>query len=230
MLLPISKEFDHKYTHSIARFCNTYKDELTFDDFYEWYQKKDNSEEKKLNWLNHHWPLLAEFPPYDIKHIYGILRRFYPSFSSNAKLNSFINLFTKPDDIKVVKINAINQDVFNDNVKFTVLNVGMGGGKTAQTIDCLTKHNTFIWITPNQALSFNTHSRFATSENKNNELLQLHNRYIKEQNEYIKLLENTLTKPEEISKSPRATIEEYQRELIRAKDNIRNACSYNFKY
>ena len=56
----------------------------------------------------------------------------------------------------MVKIDRVDQNVF-DNNKFTIINSGMGSGKTAQTIDYLANHENFVWMTPNIALADNTH-------------------------------------------------------------------------
>ena len=81
------------------------------------------------------------------------MSNYYPRIRQDASLNKFIALFGKPDGTVVQNIDMVTQDVFNIDEKFIVVNVGMGGGKTSQTIDYLRTVKTFIWATPNQALS-----------------------------------------------------------------------------
>ena len=76
-------------------------------------------------------------------------------------------MFEKPDGTVVQNIDMVAQDVFNIDEKSIVVNVGMGGSKTSQTTDYLRTVKTFIWATPNQALSYNTHTRICDSETQN---------------------------------------------------------------
>jgi len=53
-----------------------------------------------------------------------------------------------------------------------VINIGMGGGKTTQTVDYLKKtcdtddeNDNFIWMTPNIALADNTFARMKDFKN-----------------------------------------------------------------
>ena len=59
---------------------------------------------------------------------------------------NFITLFNKEnlDEISTKKIDAITPDVFNTDAKVIVLNVGMGGGRTTQTIEYLSKPKSFL--------------------------------------------------------------------------------------
>ena len=107
---------------------------------------------------------MNEFPPCHEKYIYGILSNYCPRIRQDASLNKFIALFEKPDGSVVQNIDMVTQYFFNFDEQCIVVNVGMGGGKTSQTLDYLRTVKTFIWATPNQALSYNTHTRICDSE------------------------------------------------------------------
>ena len=68
---------------------------------------------------------------------------------------NFITLFNKEnrDDISTKSMDAITPDLFNTDAKVIVLNIGMGGGKTTQSVEYLSKQKSLLWIAPNQALS-----------------------------------------------------------------------------
>ena len=127
----------------------------------------------------------------------------------------------------------VTQDVFNIDEKFIVVNVGMGGGKTSQTIDYLRTVKTFIWATPNQALSYNTHTRICDSETQTQGDM-IYNKAYTEHNDYIKLLHNLLLKE---PNSPE--VDAWKREIMRTEQkliDVKAFCStikhYNrdFKY
>ncbi len=80
-------------------------------------------------------------------------------------MRSFLNDFSLPE-ANIFKVDTLTQHVFKDDNKFTIINTGMGSGKTAQTISHLKKNNNFIWVTPIIALAQNTHHRI-TSEGIN---------------------------------------------------------------
>ena len=63
-------------------------------------------------------------------------------------LANFITLFNKEnlDDIPTKKIDAITPAVFNTDAKVIVLNIGMGGGKTTQTIEYLSKQKSYYGL------------------------------------------------------------------------------------
>ena len=48
-LLPISTDFEHKYTFMVARFC--FSNGLSFHQFWDWYRAKNDSDEKKEKWV-----------------------------------------------------------------------------------------------------------------------------------------------------------------------------------
>jgi hypothetical protein len=164
-MLPIDEKFEHSYTHYVARF--SYFNKLSFDNFYEWYSKKQNSVEVKNKWV-YHWNNLKSFPEVSIDNILFILSKFYQNLRQSQKLRKFIEQFSF-NKANIIKIDKIKPDIFNTDNKFILINTGMGSGKTAQTIDklkTLTDKDNFLWMTPNVALAQNTYHRM-TEKNIN---------------------------------------------------------------
>ena len=211
-LTPLTSEFPHTCTFRVARYC--YYNNISFDNFYKWYKQKSSSIENYRKWENYHWEHRHEFPPYDEKYIYGMLSNYYPRIRQDASLNKFIALFEKPDGTVVQHIDMVTQDVFNIDEKFIVVNVGMGGGKTSHTIDYLRTAKTFIWATPNQALSYNTHTRICDSETQNQGDM-IYNKAYTEHDDYIKLLHNLLLKERN---SPE--VDAWKREIMRTEQKL----------
>ena len=158
-LIPLDISFDHSYTHYICRFC--YFNNLTFDNFYQWYSQKQNSPEIKTKWIKNHWPFIQTFPTVTIGNIIFLLSKFYSNIRQSQKLRTFVDQFNLPSE-NIFKVDRISQDVFKTDNKFIIINSGMGSGKTAQTIDklkLLKQDENFLWMTPNVALAQNTHHR-----------------------------------------------------------------------
>jgi hypothetical protein len=154
-ILPISSNFNHDYTHLIARFC--FYNSITFNTFYSWIKNKKDDSEYYNKWI-YHWNHLSKFPPVDIDRIKKIINHFYPTL----KIDKFFLEFKKAFDFKtdnIKKIDRIEPEHFLIDEKFIVFNVGMGGGKTAQTITYLNDKSSYLWISPNIALATNTSNR-----------------------------------------------------------------------
>jgi hypothetical protein len=156
-LLPLNKDFDHNYTHLIARFC--YSNETLFDDFLSWLRNKHTFMKSDIisKW-NSHWSKLNKFPPVDETRIKTILHFYYPHLKKDTHYRNFAQTFHLPEENKVF-IERIDQNCFDSNEKYSIFNVGMGGGKTAQTITYLQTSDSFLWIAPNKALANNTIQR-----------------------------------------------------------------------
>jgi hypothetical protein len=154
-LLPLNKSFDHSYTHLISRFC--YYNDISFDKFISWLANK-HSDNNVTNKWSIHWNKLDKFPPVSIQRIKEILSYYYPSIKKDKSYRDFVDTFILPTEL-IVPIETINQDCFKRNNKYAVFNIGMGGGKTAQTITFLENNHSFCWIAPNKALANNTHNR-----------------------------------------------------------------------
>jgi len=161
-LLPISDKFDHGYTHLIARFC--YHNKIEFEVFHSWYKNKSDKSDDLKKWKNH-WSKMDKFPSVETNKIINILYNFYPDIKKEQSFRLFTNTFKFPTD-KVKKIETISQSCFNDTSKYLLFNVGMGGGKTYQTIEYLKSQQNYLWIAPNIALSNNTKQRFEDNKIK----------------------------------------------------------------
>lgn len=158
-LLPNTSSCNFTYRHLICRFCFTTG--IPFETFLSWICQRFNghcSKEKYEQW-NTHWKNIEKFPPANIEKIKPILVHFYPHINKDLSYRQFSQTFCLPED-KIRYIETIDQSCFNNSEKYTVLNVGMGGGKTAQTITYLQNKPSFLWIAPNVALGHNTLKRF----------------------------------------------------------------------
>jgi hypothetical protein len=150
-LLPLDKSFDHTYTHMVARFANA--NEISFEDFYSWIQRKDSGNTYKQKWTIH-WGKLSTFPPVTMDKMKQVCCYFYPKLKQDIFFRHFQDTFEIPP---ITPIETITQDCFQAKEKILCFNVGMGGGKTSQTIDAL--QSSFCWIAPNKALAGNTDFR-----------------------------------------------------------------------
>lgn len=160
-LLPLNSSFNHDYTHLIARFC--YYNNLSFETFLAWLQKKHQDMRPDIvNKWHGHWNKLEKFPPVSREKILAILKYYYPNITKDIHYRKFTDTFNLPKE-NIRKIETINQQCFEIEEKYVCLNVGMGGGKTEQTISYLKKEASFLWIAPNKALASNTHNRFSES-------------------------------------------------------------------
>lgn len=164
-LLPLNKSFDHNYTHLVARFC--YYNKISFETFLSWIQQKHNPLRPDIikKWQGH-FTNMEKFPEVSKDKILSVLKAFYPHINKDIHFRNFSQTFILPTE-KIQKIETINQTLFHSNHKYKIFNVGMGGGKTAQTISYLKTEANFLWIAPNKALASNTHKRF---ENENIEV------------------------------------------------------------
>ena len=152
-ILPLDKNFNHDYTQYIARYC--FYNEITFEEFYKWYKNKNESIDAYNKWKNN-WDNLSKFPKVELYQIKILLIKYYPKLYNNSHYNKFESLFNLGETVKVDKL---TEDIFNTDNKFTMINTGMGSGKTYQTVKYLKDKNKFIWITPNIALAQNTTQR-----------------------------------------------------------------------
>lgn len=158
-ITPFGSEYGHPYTWRVALFA--YHNKISFDDFISWYSQKSTDEININKWSNH-WAKLNMFDKIDISKYKIFLSNFYPDLIQSNN-NKFIELFNYP--CKTIKyINSLSQADFNFNdAKCKIINIGMGGGKTTQTINYLAanKEDAFIWITPNISLAMGTKGRIS---------------------------------------------------------------------
>jgi hypothetical protein len=115
------------------------------------------TEDKKNKWA-YHWSRHDKFPQPSTDKMKMILCSQYPHIKKERAFRQFSDTFLLPED-KIVEIETISQQNFKNQSKFLLFNVGMGGGKTYQTIEYLRNCQNFIWICPNKALSYNTETR-----------------------------------------------------------------------
>jgi hypothetical protein len=169
-MFPISKDFVHNYTHLIGRYC--YYNNISLEYFLSWISKKHNplTEEIKNKWAKH-FSVMDKFPKPSEAKIMAVLSYYYPNMKKDKSYKAFANSFSLPEE-KINYIETITQDNYNANNKYSIFNVGMGGGKTFQTIEYLKGISLpndngvegveplgFIWLCPNKALANNTLNR-----------------------------------------------------------------------
>lgn len=159
-LLPINGTCDHTYTFLVARFC--FYNGLSKDIFLQWIKHKHD--ERNSDWpkivdkWNTHWSRLDRFPEVSITTIRPILQWYYPAIRKDRHFKKFEDTFNI-DAYPNIKIDRLSQTEFFNPEKYKIFNIGMGGGKTAQTVDYLSTTSNFVWIAPNRALAYNTFSR-----------------------------------------------------------------------
>lgn len=152
-LLPLdTQNFDFAYTHLVARFC--YSNKISFDSYLSWLKNKHPSLYKNEQGIKL-WNALDKFPEVTIERMKKLLCIFYKHLNKDICYRDFADTFNLPENLKV-SIETINQTHFGNPEKYSLFNVGMGGGKTIQTINALRKESSFIWIAPNKALGQNT--------------------------------------------------------------------------
>lgn len=154
-LLPLNKAFDYNYSHLVARYC--YYNDITFDQYLSWLANKHPDIQKNTEGQRQ-WDKISKFPPVSSERIKQLLSYYYPSIKKDKSYRDFVETFNLPTE-NIIPIETMNQDCFKSLHKYAVFNVGMGGGKTAQTIDYLKTKPSFCWIAPNKALANNTHKR-----------------------------------------------------------------------
>ena len=160
-MLPIGANFNHTYTHLVARFCGS--NGLTLEHFWSWIEKKHKETKKDLKteyakW-SHHFKNLNKYPAVSEERIKNVLYYYYPHLKKDKTFRDFQQTFILPTE-KIEKIETITPATFQVPEKYLIYNVGMGGGKTAQSISYLSKCDDFLWIAPNKALATNTKKRF----------------------------------------------------------------------
>lgn len=164
-LMPLDSKNDHAYTHRVARFA--FGNGLNFSQFMSWLQHKHETitTEIRARW-SHHWDRLHAFPGFDVPRFKMVLANFYPEIKKDMFYRKFAKTF-EFDKSCVHMIDTISQAEFRHPEKYCILNVGMGGGKTAQTVNYLRPNKqSFCWIAPNKALAHNTVARLETENVK----------------------------------------------------------------
>lgn len=155
-LLPLNeKDFDHSYTHLVARFC--FYNELSFEQFVSWYSKKSSRQSDIQKWKIH-WDNLSKFPNVSQNRIKQILEYYYPHIKKDIHYRKFADSFFF-NRTSNSKIECITDKCYTTPHKFAIFNVGMGGGKTFKTIQNLHAYHKICWIAPTKSLANNTYQR-----------------------------------------------------------------------
>ena len=150
-LMPLDKTYDHSYTHRIMRFA--YYNNISFEEFASWLQRKHDI--IPIQKWTIHWNKAKDFPEVSMDSAINLLAHFYPNIKKDHSYRCFYDTF----QIKLpTYIETITPLHYQKSEKFLVFNIGMGGGKTFQTIKHLKKKK-FVWIAPNRALAHNTLNR-----------------------------------------------------------------------
>ena len=172
-LMPLDKSFPHSHTWRMCRFAYFYN--IPIEEFITWYSQKHADTASAAKYINIHFPNAYKYANPGIEQIRKIIIHFHPHFAKDVHYRKFLNSFDLPD-AKIIKIDTISQQCFLSG--HAIFNVGMGGGKTHQTIEYLRgayappltpyvkggvrgelRSPGFIWICPNRALSHNTQKR-----------------------------------------------------------------------
>lgn len=236
-LAPNGDQFNHAYTWRVAMFC--FHNGLSFDDFWEWAKTKDNSNVRKMKWQKTHWNTIANSQfQMSKKGFIQLLSFYYPELeNAETTIDYITKKYIESFDIESEKIDKITQEHFNSKEKCIIFNIGMGGGKTTQTVEYLEKSDdNFIWLAPRQALVMNTYQRF---EQKKMDVLNYLNCgstkdiKIKNINKSKKLLleAESLNKLENTKKYDTLIIDEIETVLKNwdSETHIKNKIDINFK-
>lgn len=162
-LLPIDDKFDGSYKHRVARFC--FYNGISFDIYLNWLKQgfpnlEKNREGQKC------WNKISTYPSVSISQMKPILAYYYPDIKKDIHFRNFTNLFNVDETIEKIKIDRLAQEHYNFNKKLTCIHLGMGCGKTAQTIDFLKNNITlsFMWLGHRQSLHQGTYKRICDAE------------------------------------------------------------------
>jgi hypothetical protein len=154
-LMPCSKEFAHSHTWRMCRFA--YYNNIPIEEFIAWYRQKNDDQESINKYTQIHYPNAHKYANPSIQQIQKILIKYYPKLAKDIHYRKFSNTFELPTD-KIQKVETISQELY-DHAECVIFNVGMGGGKTHQTIEYLSCEPSFCWVCPNRALAHNTEKR-----------------------------------------------------------------------
>jgi len=184
-IVPLTDGHTHTYTAKIAIYC--YHNNITFDEFYKWrienkrMHKSVTPERHREKWRNR-WdqliPQRDEKGEYILKPISSntlifMLIQDYPNLHTNKFFNDFKTMWNDDifNDCYRLDVDRLDFTQFDNVDKYQIVNIGMGGGKTAQTINYLKREQeakkSFIWITPNKALAQNTTTRMTADGLRN---------------------------------------------------------------
>lgn len=155
-LMPCDKSFPHSHTWRMCRFA--FYNCIPVEEFITWYRQKHNDAESIAKYRDLHYPDAHKYATPPIGQIQKLLIHFYPQLAKDIHYRRFHASFELPAE-KIKNVATLNQSVFTHG-RVDILNMGMGSGKTHQTIEYLQQNNpSFVWVCPNRALSNNTLTR-----------------------------------------------------------------------
>lgn len=166
-LLP-AEQLNHEHARQVARFCKT--EGISLEKFLKWNSAKWEHRKYSPSLTSEkirYWRLVWNSPyvsvPFTLEQLkQTFLKHFYKDIAKDVHYARFEKTFDLPQDC-ITKIDRLSQNEFNGTEKATIINIGMGGGKTAQTCDFLQNEQSFCWIAPNRALAHNTFYRLEES-------------------------------------------------------------------
>ena len=116
----------------VARFCYFY--DLKFEDFWEWKKPKNASDENYKKWDNTWYYKLRDFPTVSIQQIMFILEKYYPGINNKKEVQVFVKM-CDISDVEYIEVKRLEQEHFYNGKKCEIFNIGLGGGKTTQTVE-----------------------------------------------------------------------------------------------
>jgi hypothetical protein len=161
VLMPLDKSFPHSHTWRMCRFA--FHNEIPLQEFIAWYRQKNDDQDSINKYTQIHYPNAYKYAQPSMDQIRKLLMHFYPKFAKDIHYRKFSNTFELPAE-KIQKIETISQECYTGQDRCVIFNVGMGGGKTHQTIEYLTGEPSFCWVCPNRALAHNTETRLVSKD------------------------------------------------------------------
>jgi len=159
-ITPINEQFDHSYTFGVMLFC--YKHNVSLENFLNWYSKKTN-DINRINNKRNIWQTLDKYEKYlNIDAYKNLLAVYYPALRTNKGTVQF-NILSdiSNHNANINYIDTISPEHFLTKTKYINFFIGMGSGKTEQTIRYLKLNSSkkFLFISPNQALCIGVYNR-----------------------------------------------------------------------
>jgi len=169
-ITPLTDEQPNAYTRKIARYC--IKNGVAFADFMAWrirnkrIRHEDEAPRIYERWARN-WEEMQNdgFAVISCDSLRYIILQCYPSLLVDKHFYNFKMLFNlELENIERLEVERLNNDIYTDSPnKFICVNIGMGGGKTAETIEFLKRMTTagssYCWSSPSVALAQNTKHR-----------------------------------------------------------------------
>ena len=152
-----ARKLHHNIIMKVMWFCK--KENLTFEEFYEWYRIKDNTIETKLRYLQYWSKQTYETGD---KFLDELLEMFYPNLKKDYNYQRFEHLIDT--DSKITKELNVDEYLNKDLIKepINILGVGCGKGKTEsviQYIGSLSETVSVCILIPRITLSYDIQNR-----------------------------------------------------------------------